>query len=73
MKMKKKQCIKCKISIEKYRKYIFNKTVLSIVCDACDSNDKKVFKEKESIDILNILGSINNMNEYYLSHQMNIL
>ena len=37
--------------------------VLSIVCDKCHSNDEKMFKEDESIEILNILNLINNMNE----------
>ena len=37
--------------------------VLSIICDKCGSNDEKIFKEEESIEILKILGLINNMNE----------
>ena len=38
--------------------------VLSIICDKCGSINKKIFKEEEeSIEILKILGLINNMNE----------
>ena len=30
--------------------YIFNKTLVPlIICDKCDSNDKEILKEKESI------------------------
>ena len=54
----------------KYRKvintkilYILNETfVLSIICDKCDGNDKRIFKEKESIKILKIPCLINKMN-----------
>ena len=65
--MKKIYFIKC----VKYKKFkdpqiscIFDKAlVLSIICDKCGSNDEKLFKEEESIEILKILGLINNMNE----------
>ena len=65
--MKKIYCIKC----NKYRSlktpnisYIFDKTlVLSIICDKCSSEEENIFKEEESIEILKILGLINNMNE----------
>ena len=54
----------------KYRKfintkilYILNETfVLSIICDKCDGNHKRIFKEKESIKILKIPCLINKMN-----------
>ena len=54
----------------KYRKfintkilYILNETfVLSIICDKCDGNDKRIFKEKESTKILKIPCLINKMN-----------
>ena len=65
--MKKLYCVKC----NKYRKlknprisYIFDETLsLSTICDKCSSNDEKIFKEQESIEILRILSLINNMSE----------
>ena len=65
--MKKHYCVKC----NKYRKlknprisYIFDETLsLSTICDKCSSNDEKIFKEEESIEILRILSLINNMSE----------
>ena len=38
--------------------YIFDKTVLCIICGNCGSEDKKIFKEEQSIEILTILGLI---------------
>ena len=39
---------------------IFDKTsVLSVVYESCE--DKKIFKEKDSVEILKILGLIKNM------------
>ena len=35
--------------------------VLSIICSNCQSKDKKIFKEEESIKILKILGLIKNI------------
>ena len=32
--------------------YIFEKTVLSIICCMCKNKDEKIFKEEESIEIL---------------------
>ena len=57
------------VSCGKYRKfekpkisYLFKKTlVFSIICSNCENEDDKLFKEKESIEILNILGLIENM------------
>ena len=65
--MKKLYCVKC----NKYRKlknprisYIFDETLsLSTICDKCSSNDEKIFKEEESIEILRILSLANNMSE----------
>ena len=59
----------------KYRKfknrkisYIFDKTlVLSIIYEKCGSNDEKIFKEKESVEILNIHGSIKHFGEYQVN------
>ena len=56
----------------KYRKFEKPKTscllektlVLSLICSKCKNQDEKVFKEKESIEILKILGFINNIEEY---------
>ena len=36
----------------------FDITVLSIMCDKCSSNDEKIFREKESIEILKVHGLI---------------
>ena len=66
--MKKLYCIIC----GKYRKfekpkisYLLEKTlVLSIICSKCKNEDEKIFKEEESIEILKILGLINNIEEY---------
>ena len=45
--------------------YIFQKTLsLSIVYSKCGHEYKKIFKEEESIEILKILGLINNIEEY---------
>ena len=46
----------------KYHIYILEKTlVLSIICSKCNNEDKKIFKEKESIEILKILDVITNL------------
>ena len=63
--MKKLYCVVC----GKYRKfkkpeisYILEKTVvLSIVSNKCKNEDKKMFKEEESIEVLYILGLIKNI------------
>ena len=63
--MKKLNCIIC----DKYRKfekakisYLLEKTlVLSIICSKCKNEDEKLFKEEESIEILKILGLIENI------------
>ena len=45
--------------------YIFQKTLsLSIVYSKCGHKYKKIFKEEESIEVLKILGLINNIEEY---------
>ena len=55
----------------KYRKskktmsYIFKKALsLSIVCSKCGHKYENIFKEEESIEILKILGVIDNIDEY---------
>ena len=54
----------CCVICGKYRKfrkpkisYIFEKTlVLSIICGKGKNEDEKIFKEKESVEILKIIG-----------------
>ena len=66
--MKKLYCIIC----GKYRKfekpkisYLFEKTLaLSIICSKCKNEVEKIFKEEESIEILKILGLIDNIEKY---------
>ena len=42
--------------------YIFEKTlVLSIICSKCKTEDEKMFKEEESIEILQVLGLSKNI------------
>ena len=38
--------------------------VLSIICSNCENEDEKIFKEKESIEILKFFGLINNIEKY---------
>ena len=35
--------------------YIFEKTVLSIICSKCENQDEKIFNEEELIEILQSL------------------
>ena len=59
------------VKYNKYRKfknsevsYIIGKTlVLSIICDKCGSKDENIFNEKESTEILKIIGFINSIEE----------
>ena len=45
--------------------YLLEKTlVLSITCNNRKNENKKIFQEEESIEILEILGLINNIEEY---------
>ena len=63
--MKKLYCIICGkyIKFEKPKiSYLLEKTLLlSIICSKCKNEDKKLFKEEESIEILKILGLIGNI------------
>ena len=62
------------ITCGKYRKFKSHKIsyninlkkalVLSFICSKCGSKDEKIFKEKESIEILKTLGLINNIEQY---------
>ena len=40
--------------------------VVLIIFDKCNNNYEKTFKEEQSIQILKILGLINNINGYYI-------
>ena len=63
--MKKLTCVIC----GKYRKfektkisYLLEKTlVLSIICNKCKNEDEKLFREEEPIEILKIVGLIENI------------
>ena len=55
----------------KYRKfekpkisYLLEETLVLSICSKCKNEDEKIFKEEESIEILKILGLINNIEEY---------
>ena len=66
--MKKLYCANC----SKYRKfekskisYLLEKTLVpSIICSKCKNEDEKIFQEEKSIEMLKILGLINNIKEY---------
>ena len=66
--MKKLYCIIC----SKYRtfenpkiSYLLERTVLlSIILSKCKNKDQKIFKEEYLIDVLKVLGLINNIEEY---------
>ena len=67
-KMKKLYCIIC-CRYRKFEKpkisYLLEKTlVLSIICSKCINEDEKIFKEEDSIEIIKILGLINNIDKY---------
>ena len=65
--MKKKYIVLSVISMKnsKTLKYYTSsiQKVFSFICDKCSSNDYKLFKEEESIEILKVLGLIDNINE----------
>ena len=63
--MKQLYCVICG-NYRKFEKpiisYLFEKTlVLSIICSKCKNEVGKLFKEEESIEILKILGLIENI------------
>ena len=65
MKIKKIYCIICGKN-KKFKNlkisYIFEKTlVVSIIYNKCGNEDEKIFKEEDSIEILKILGLVNNI------------
>ena len=66
--MKTLYCIIC-CRYRKFEKtkisYLLEKTlVLSIICSKCKNEDEKIFKEEDSIEIIKILGLINNIDKY---------
>ena len=66
--MNKIYCIRC-INYGKFKNtkisHIFYKTlVLYVFCDELGSKDETIFNKEESIQILKILGLINDMQEY---------
>ena len=66
--MRKVYCTKCK-TFKEFKKhkisYTCEKTLLlSSICNKCGREDEKIFKEEESIEILKILGLINNIEVY---------
>ena len=63
--MKKLYCLNCS-NYRKFEKpkisYILEKTlVFSIICSTFKNEDEEIFKEEESIEILKILGLIDNL------------
>ena len=58
-------CVKNKKFKNPKTLYIFDKTVAHfIICSKCDNEDKKTFKENESIKILKVLDLIINAEAY---------
>ena len=63
--MQKLYCVIC----GKYRKfektkisYLLEKTLLlTIICSKCKNEDEKIFKEEDSVEVLKILGLIENI------------
>ena len=60
------------INIEKSKNskilYIAYKTlVLSITCDSCSGKEEKMIKEEELVEILKVLGSVRNIEEYQIN------
>ena len=69
--MKKLYWIKCNdySNIKSNKKvYIFDKTALvSIICHMCGSEGEKLYKEKESIEILEIFSLIKTIEKYLMN------
>ena len=58
-------CNKYKKNEKRKISHLLEKTlVLSVICSKCKNEDEKIFKEEESIEILKILGFINNIEVY---------
>ena len=65
IKMKKLYCVNCgknrKFEKPKISNILEKTLVLSIICSKCKTEDEKIFKEEEIIEILKILGLIENI------------
>ena len=58
-------CSKSRKSEEPKISYLLEKKLFpSIICSKCKNEDEQIFNEKEWIEISNILGLINNTEEY---------
>ena len=63
--MKKLYCV----IFSKYRKFgkpkipnnLEKKLILSIICSKCKNKNEKIFKEEESVEVLKILGLVENI------------
>ena len=68
VRMRKIYCIKCK----KYKNFLKPKIscicykilLLFSICKKCWSEDERIFMEQESVEILKMLGLINNIEKY---------
>ena len=49
------------LKILKYHIFSKKQLVLSIICSKCKNEDEKIFNKEESIEILQILGLIENI------------
>ena len=49
------------LKILKYHTFLKKTLVLSIICSKCKNEDEKIFTEEELIEILKILGLIENI------------
>ena len=52
------------VSIENLKILKYHTLFLSIICSKCKNEDEKIFKEKDSIQILKVLDLINYVEEY---------
>ena len=63
--MKKLFCVICgkyrNLENTKISYLLENALVLSIICSKCKNEDEKIFKEEDSIEILKVLGFIENI------------
>ena len=58
-------CLKYRKSGKSKISYLIEKTlVLSIICSKCKKENEKVFKEKDSTEIIKIIGLFYNIKEY---------
>ena len=48
----------------KYHTFLEKTLVLSFICSKCNNEDQKIIENEESIEILKVLGLINNIEDY---------